>query len=245
MKIATILLLSSLSGTALADTTLTYTDQNDKTVMKMQFSGNTIKATSVSNDSGYMIYDANKKTFTTLMTDKKKYLVMGQKEIDALGNTQALVQSILDKQLAGMPAAQRDMMKNLLASTIKAKLPKKMPKPVYQLTDKTASYNDIDCKVVTKKSQKKTSEFCVSSYASLGMKANEYAAIASFQKTVEKLASQYGADKSMDFSSLGEFIPVRYSQNGTTGTLKSVNHDKLESNTFTIPKGYTKMQIPF
>jgi hypothetical protein len=245
MKILNILLLSSLTSVAIADTTLTYKDQNDKVVMKMQFSGHTMRATSMADGTNYMIYDADKETFTSMMSDKKEYVVMGKKEIDALGDPTALVNSMLDKQLAGMPAAQRDMMRKMLASTMKAQLPKKMPAPVYTMTDKTSSYNKFDCKIVTKKSQKETSEFCVSDYTSLGMKSSDYSTIESFQNIVRKLAAQYASDKSMDFSSLGKLLPVHYSQGGKEGTLSAISHNKIDAGAFAIPKGYKQVKIPF
>jgi hypothetical protein len=152
---------------------------------------------------------------------------------------------MLEKQLAGMPAAQRDMMRGMLEGAMKSQLPKKMPAAVYTMSNKTSSYNKFDCKIVTKKSQKGLSEFCVADYASLGLEANEYATIASFQKIVQKLAAQYGADESMDFSSLGRLMPVHYSQAGQVGTLSQVSHDKIGSGAFSIPKGYKKVNLPF
>lgn len=245
MKLLNVLLLSSLTSVAIADTTLVYKDKSDKVVMKMQFSGNAMRATSVAEGKDFMIYDADKETFTTIMSEKKEYIVMGKKELDALGDPAALVSSMLEEKLAGMPAAQRDMMRGMLAGALKSQLPKKTPAPIYTMTDKTASYNKFDCKIVTKKSQKELSEFCVADYASLGMKENEYATIASFQKIVEKLAAQYGADKSMDFSSLGKLMPVHYSQAGKTGTLSEVNHDKIDTGALSVPKSYKKVKLPF
>lgn len=245
MKILNALLLSSLTSMAMADTTLIYKDQSDRIVMKMEFSGDTMRATSVENGKDFMIYDANKETFTTLISDKNEYIVMGKKEIDALGDPAAMVNSMLEKQLAGMPAAQRDMMRGMLEGAMKSQLPKKIPAAVYTMTNKTSSYNKFDCKIVTKKSQKSVSEFCVADYASLGLEMNEYATIASFQKIVQKLASQYGGDKSMDFSHLGKLIPVHYSQAGVVGTLSQVSHDNLDSGRFSIPKGYKKIRLPF
>ncbi|HHL32283.1 MAG TPA: hypothetical protein ENJ41_06820 [Oceanospirillales bacterium] len=245
MKILQTILLSSLTTVAIADTTLTYTDNKDNVVMKMQFADNKMKATSVDDDSTYMVYDANTTTFTTYMTDKKQYFVMGKEEIEALGDMSNMVNKILEKQLADMPAEQREMMRGMLSSMIKAQMPKEMPKPEYSLTGKTASYNGFDCEVVKKKIQKKKSEFCVSTYKDVGMSASEYAVITSFQHTIEGLAQQVGHDSSMDFSSLGDYIPVKYKQAGKSGTLKSVNHDNLDLEIFAIPAGFSKMEMPF
>jgi len=179
------------------------------------------------------------------MTDKKQYFVMGEKEIAALSDIGAMMDKMLEKQLAQMPAAQREMMRGMMTNMIKSQMPKQAPKAEYTLTGKSASYNGIDCQIVTKKAKRKKSEFCVTNYKNLDMKASEFAVITSFQHTIEALAQQYGNDNSMDFSSLGDFIPVKYKQSGESGILKDVSHDNLDSSIFAIPQGYTKMDMPF
>ena len=238
-------LLSSFANTAIADSTLTFTDKKGKIAMKMQFSNNMMRATSVDDNSTYMIYDANNNTFTTFMTDKKEYFVMGQKEIEALSDIGAMMDKMLEKQLAEIPESQREMMRGMMEGMIKSKMPKQAAKPEYNFTGKSSSYNGFDCEIVIKKTNKKKSEFCVTKYSELDMKASEFAVITSFQHTIESLAQQYGADNSMDFSSLGEYIPVKYKQAGESGTLSDVNHDSLDASIFAIPEDYSKMDMPF
>ena len=234
-----------MATVSIADTTLTFTSKRDKLAMKMQFASNMMRATSVGDNSSYMIYDANKKTFTMFMTDKKQYFVMGEKEIEALSDIGAMMDKVMEKQLANVPEAQREMMRNMMAGAMKARMPKEAPKAVYTMTGESASHNGFDCQIVTKKAGRKKSEFCVTEYSNLGMSSGEYAVITSFQHTVEALAQQYGADNSMDFSSLGDFIPVKYKQEGETGTLSDVNHDNLDASIFAIPAGYSVMEMPF
>jgi predicted transcriptional regulator YdeE len=245
MRLLQTLLLSCLATTAIADTTLTFTGKKDKVAMKMQFANNMMRATSVGDGSSYMIYNANNTTFTTFITDKKQYFVMDKESIEKLGDVSAMMESILEKQLANIPEAQREMMRGMLEKAVKAQMPKEMPKPSYNFNGKTDSYNGIECEVVIKNSGKKKSKFCVTKYSNLGMNSDEYAVITSFQNTVEKLAQQYGQDNSMDFSSLGDYMPVKYTQEGESGTLKEVNHDKLDSSLFAIPEGYSQMKMPF
>lgn len=234
-----------MATVAVADTTLTFNSKKDKMAMQMQFSNNMMRATSVDDASSYMIYNASNTTFTMFMTDKKQYFVMGQKEIKALGDIGAMMDKMLEKQMANVPEAQREMMRGMMEGALKAQMPKQAPKAVYKMTSKSSSYNGFDCQVVTKKSGRKKSEFCVTEYSSLGMNASEFAVITSFQQVTEKLAQQFGADNSMDFSSLGDFIPVRYKQEGVTGTLTNVNHDNLDASIFAIPEGYSQMDMPF
>jgi hypothetical protein len=245
MKLLQTLLLSCLATTAIADTTLTFTGKKDKVAMKMQFANNMMRATSVGDESSFMIYDANNTTFTTFIADDKKYFVMDKESIEKLSDVSAMMESMLEKQLADIPEAQRDMMRGMLEKAVKAQMPKEMPKASYKFNGKRSSHNGIDCEVVIKKSGKSKSEFCVTKYSNLGMSSDEYAIITSFQNTVEKLAQKYGQDHSMDFSSLGDFMPVKYKQEGESGTLKDVNHDKLDPSLFAIPEGYSKMEMPF
>jgi hypothetical protein len=240
-----IVILISISTLSIADTTLTFTNNKDQVGMKMQFSNNRMRATSVGDDSTYMIYDANNSTFTTFMADKKKYFVMGKKELETLGDIGAMMDKMMEKQLANIPESQREMMRNMMAGAMKAQMPKQAPKSEYNFTGKSASYNGFDCQEVIKKSGTKKSTFCATEYTNLGMSSSEYAIITSFQKTIEKLAQQYGADNSMDFSSIGQLMPVHYQQEGQTGTLKEVNHDKLSADLFAIPEGYSQMKMPF
>jgi hypothetical protein len=245
MKILPALLLATISTATLADTSLTFTGKKDKVVMKMQFAHNMMRATSVSDDSTYMVYDANNTTFTTFDGKNKKYYVMDKESIEALGDIGAMMDKMLEKQLAQMPESQREMMRGMLEGALKAQMPKQMPKPEYSFTGKTASYNGFDCQIVSKKSKRKKSNFCVTEYSNLGMSSDEYAIIASFQKTIEGLAQQYGQDNSMDFTSLGDYLPVSYKQAGESGILSKVSHEKLSTDLFSIPEGYSQIEMPF
>lgn len=245
MKILQTIALTCLATSAIADTTLTFEGKKDKEVMKMQFSDDKMRATSVDDNSSFMMYNARNKTFTIFTSEEKKYFVLTEEDIAKLSDMTAMIESVMEKQLAEVPEAQREMMRNMMAGAIKAQMPKKAPKAVYSMTGKTSSFNGFDCQIVKKKSGKNKSQFCVTDYSKLGMSSDEYAVLTSFQGTVEALAQKYGQDNSMDFSSLGDFMPVQYSQGGQSGTLTDVNHDSLDPSIFAIPEGYTEMEMPF
>lgn len=238
-------LLSCLTTLAVADTTLTFTNNAGKVAMQMQFANNMMRATSVDDNSTYMVYDANNTTFTMFTTDDKQYFVLGKEQLDALGDIGAMMDKMLEEQLADIPESQRAMMRNMMAGAIKAQMPKQAAKAEYSFTGKSTSYNGFDCQIVIKQVGEKQSKFCVTKYSDIGMQASEYAVITSFQKTIEKLAQQYGADNSMDFSSLGDYVPVWYNQAGEAGSLSKVSHGSLNPDIFTIPEGYSEMKMPF
>ncbi len=245
MKILHSILLISLATVSVADTSLTFSNKKENVAMKMQIANNMMRATSADDNSSYMIYNANNTTFSIFSANDKSYYVLDKEAIESLSDIGAMMDKMLEKQLAEMPESQRAMMRGMLEGALKAQMPKEMPKPEYSLTGKTKSYNGIDCEVVKKKMKRNKSEFCVVKYSEVGMSNAEYAVIQSFQETVQKMAQQFGSDQSMDFSSLGEYIPVNYSQSGESGTLSEVNHDELDSNLFAIPEGYKRMEMPF
>lgn len=238
-------LLAGYINNSTADTTLTFTDNNENVSMKMHIADNKLRASSIGDNSTYMIYDANNKTFTTFDATEKQYYIMGEKEIAALSDMNAMVEKLIEEQLGEMPEAQRAMMRGMMENMIKSQLPKEMPKPEYTLTGDSKSYNGYNCQIVSKKSKDDSAEFCVAKYDELGMKSDEYAVINSFQKTIESLAQKVGVDHSMDFSGLGDFIPVHYKQAGQTGSLSGVNHDDIDSSLFAIPEDYSLIELPF
>ena len=170
---------------------------------------------------------------------------MDKESIEKLGDVSAMIDSILEKQLANIPESQREMMRGIMEKTVKSQMPKEAPKPSYSFNGKSTSFNGIDCEVVIKKAGKNKSEFCVTKYSNVGMSSDEYSVITSFQNTIAVLAQKYGADNSMDFSSLGNFMPVKFMQEGNSGTLNSVNHDSLDPSIFAVPEGYSEMVMPF
>ena len=204
-----------------------------------------MRATSTGDDSTYMIYDAINTTFSMVDTKGKTYYVMDKEAIASLSDVGAMMDRMLEKQLSDMPESQRAMMRGMLEGALKSRMPKEMPKAEYSLTGKIKSYNGFDCQVVKKKLKRKKSEFCVTSYDAIGMSAGEYNVISSFQGVISNMAQQFGADKSMDFSELGDFIPVNYDQAGEQGTLSKVSHEKLDPSMFTPPADYERQEMPF
>lgn len=245
MKILITFFLSIMATSTFADTSLTFTNKKDNVAMKMQIAGNKMRATSVGDNSSYMIYDAANTTFTMVDTKGKTYFVMDEKAIESLSDVGAMMDKMLEKQLADMPEEQRQMMRGMLEGALKSQMPKEMPKPEYSLTGKTKSFNGFDCQVVKKKLKRKKAEFCVTKYSNIGMSQDEYSVIESFQGVISHMAQQFGADKSMDFSELGDFIPVNYNQAGEQGTLSKVSHENLDSSLFVMPSGYERQEMPF
>ena len=243
MKYLNLLALSCIPAIAFADTTLTFDNLNQGTSY-MMIAGNKMKVNQSGKQDTSMLYNADTQTFTVIMNQDRKYLQFGPKEIEALGDIKSIAMKQVEKALSEMPEAQRAMMKDMMLNAVMKNLPKPKPAPTYSKAGKTSEVNGFSCEIVIKSSEGEKTEFCVTPYTKLGMSSADYNVIESFQQIAHKLASQFGQDTSMDFSSLGDYVPVQFKHEVDSGTLKSVNHDDIPSSSFEIPKDYREEKIP-
>ena len=246
MKLKIYLLLAMLlPTTAFADSTLIYNDGSGQLNSTMYLTDGMAKITQSGDVNTALIYNANQNSFVVVNHQDQSYLVFGEKEIAALSDVSAMVNRMLDEQLAQLPASQREQMRGMMESMIKQQMPKQAPAPEYTKSGQSASYNGFDCEVVIKTVQgQKGGDFCVADIDDLGVSAGEYASINDFMKTVEKLASQFGQDQSMNFADIGTVIPVYYEMAGQKAYLVDIKHDDLKASTFRVPEGYAQTALP-
>ncbi len=241
-----ILLLSAIlfSVQSHADTTLIYNDANGQQNSVMYMSDGVAKITNNSDVNTALIFNAQANAFTVVNHQDQSYVVFGEKEIAALSDVSAMVDRMLEEQLSQMPAAQRDQMRGMMESMIKKQMPKQAAPPQYNKSGQSSNYNGFDCEVVIKMVEgQKDGDFCVADIADLGIPAADYDSINQFMQTVEKLASQFGQDQSMNFSDIGSVIPVYYDMGLQKAYLTEINHDALGAQTFQVPEGYSKTNL--
>ena len=247
MKLKALALATTLMSSAVwADTTLVYNNGQGKEASVMHLADGVIKMVNdEGNEKSEVMYRAGEGSFTVIMHNEQKYMVFGPKEIEALSDVSAMVNQMLDKQLANMPEAQRAQARAMMEGMLKSKMPKQAPVPEYRRTSETREVNGNSCDVVEKVNQGKSAgDFCVADYADLGISSAEYAAIQGMMKVAEKLASQFGSDNSMNFEQIGQVVPVQYDMNGVKASLVDVSHDKLGDQMFSVPASYQKQSIP-
>ncbi len=246
MKLRHFILATSLfSGIAQADTTLTYNNAKGQENSKMYLSDGYAKITNNMESSTALIFNLNENSFTVINHSDKSYMVFGEREIAALGDVSAMVDRMLEEQLAQMPAAQREQMRGMMKSMIKQQMPKQAEPPTYEKNGQSSSYNDFKCDEVTKWVEgKKEATFCVADYRDLGVGADEYASINQFMKVAEKMASQFGQDHSMNLGSIGQVLPVYYDMGNQKVYLSDVNNSDLSPQVFQVPGGYNQASLP-
>jgi hypothetical protein len=230
---------------ASADTTLSYNSKGGQANSQMFLTDGLVKMTHQSEANTAVIFNAAEGSFTIVNHDQQSYMVFGPKELEALSDVSKMIDKMLEEQLAQMPAGQREQMRGMMKQMIQQQMPKQAPAPEYISSGQTETHNGYACEVVIKQVKGQSDDqFCVTDYDELGISVSEYAAIDSFMKTAEKLASQFGQDQSMNFSAIGQVVPVYYDMNGEQAILADVSNDALPAATFQVPDGYRKESLP-
>ncbi|MCX7553230.1 hypothetical protein OS175_05025 [Marinicella sp. S1101] len=246
MKLKQLILTTALlSGAAMADSTLTYNNADGQEQSKMYLTDGMAKMTSDAEYSTSLIFDAKDNSFTIINHQDKSYMVFGEKEIAALSDVSAMIDKMVEEQLAQMPESQRAQMRGMIKSMMQKQMPKQAAAPTYELSGENKSYNGFDCQEAVKLvNGKKSGSFCVADYQDLGVDTDEYAGLSQFMKTAEKMASQFGQDQSMNFESLGKKLPVYYNMEDQKGYLTDVDNSDLDDSVFQVPAGYKQESLP-
>ncbi len=242
--IKSVLILMAIVGVTLADTTLHYVDQSDKTTIKMYLSGNKMVVTSTSEQSTSMIYDAKSVVMTIIDAENKKYYILNRDQIESLGDMKAMMEKVLEERLKDMPDSQKEMMRSMMEGILKSQMPKKPKKPTYKTTGKSGNYAGLKCKEVMKQAGENKYKFCVVEPSKLGLSSSEYSTLRSFQAISQKIAERSGIEGT-DLSIFDNSVVVYYENKDENGVLRSVNHKNIPTSLFTIPKGFQKIDMPF
>ena len=250
MKLKQLIITSAMataifSDVVCADTTLTYNNANGQENSKMYLSDGLAKVTNSGDVNTALIFNAQQNSFTVVNHEDQSYMVFGEKEIAALGDVSAMMDRMLEEQLAQMPAGQREQMRGMMKSMIEKQMPKQAALPTYEKTGQSSSYNGFNCEeVIQSVDGKKQGDFCVADHQALGVDSADYRAIGEFMKIAEKMASQFGQSQGVNFAAVGEVLPVYYEMGQEKAYLTAVNNDNINASTFNVPNGYKQQSLP-
>lgn len=106
LRISFLLAATALALPALADTHISYVDDNGQPSSQIYVKGGKVRMESGSQERGIAIYDAASNTVTVLMPERKQYMVFDQKTAAQMG---AQMQGANDQVQAAMQAHQGQM----------------------------------------------------------------------------------------------------------------------------------------
>lgn len=245
MMLTTAISTVMLSASVSADTTLTFNNADGQENSKMYLSNGLAKVTNDTDVDTAIIFNTQKNAFTVVNHEEKSYMVMGEKEIAALGDMAGMIDRMLDEQLAQMPEAQREQMRGMMRGMIEKQMPKQAALPQYKKTGESSSYNGFDCEVVVQTVDgKKQGDLCVAGLDDLGVAPADYVAIQEFMKIADKLAGQFGQSQGVNFAAVGDVLPVYYQMGSEKAYLTDVNNNSIGAETFQIPAGYKEQSLP-
>jgi hypothetical protein len=198
-----------------------------------------------------MIYIDDIGTVYTVMKDRHQYMVLDPATQQRMAAMMSGMQDKLRQQMAAMPEAQRKQME---ARGMGAAMQPK-PDSAYVKTGEGKTVGSWSCQVFRKTlGSGSTIDACFAALSTVGLTQDDLAVLRKLAQRMQKTLPTAGAMGSMDFDrqtqEIGfEGFPVQTvtSMNGapsTTSTMTSVQHLTLPADTFEVPAGYTRQEMP-
>lgn len=261
-SIKTIIGTIALSGgllalPALADTAL-YFDSSDNSSQPDAIYVRDGQVRIDSTDSSeWMMYDRNKRAMFVVDVDKQQYTLMDEAQMASLGGQLESAMSEFESMLAELPPEQRAAAKAMLDGTLGgAKQQTTGSSYETRKTGKSDRVAGIRCDVMETWSEgEQDMELCIAEPGALNLSNAEQQTLTSMGEFFGNLMStvedsmqglmpvDFGSDSFTEMLEHG--LPVRIidSENNDTAQLKSVSHDSLSNDLFSIPAGYSQASM--
>jgi len=231
-------------GSAWADTTLVFTGQEGMnriyltpSALRMDVSGK--------DGQQAMIYDGSRNEFIIIVPKDKQYIVMTEKDMQAIGDLRNQMMQQMEAQLADVPPAQREQMRQMMMGMMKGKMgntSQAEPTIRYVETGETGKAMGHTCHIFeTRVNGGYQGDVCVAPVKELGIPANEYANYAHMLQFMQKMVKAAGVDSGGMLAGLPkDAMPLWYEDRGTRHELKEISHKPLDKALFLPPAGYKR-----
>lgn len=241
---------AAVSGSALADATLTYKSRDGETGMVYSIAGERVSHES-RDQNATMLYDVSTKAITMIDHDEKTYTVITAETRERLQQqmTDARKQSMeaLKNQVSGLPKETREKILKGTQSGVEAGqqgLSKGMETRV-ERTGKMETVNGYECEVIRIGVMFSSSEVCIADNAEVGMPASAAATMQEMSEGVREISGSVmqGLGASMPGGPELEGVAVRITSDGTTYTLSDLSTGDVDPAAFEVPGGYEKQEV--
>lgn len=241
--ILSVLFMVAMTGMATADTTLVF---SGKEGMNRIYLTPSALRMDVSGKGGQqaMIYDSDRSEFIVIMPKEKQYLVMTEKDMQAIGDLRNQMMQQMEAQLADVPPAQREQMRKMMMGMMKGKMgkaAKSEPMVHYVETDETGKAMGHSCRIYeTRINGSYHGDVCLTPIKELGIPAKEYANYAHMLKFMQKMTQAAGVNSGVVAGMPENAMPLWYEEGNTRHVLKSISHTPLDKALFSPPAGYKR-----
>ncbi len=243
LSVMGLLFTLAMTGFATADTTLVF---SGKEGMNRIYLTPSALRMDVSGKDGQqaMIYDSGRNEFIIIMPKEKQYLVMTEKDMQAIGDLRNQMMQQMEAQLADVPPAQREQMRQMMMGMMKGKMGnagRSEPMVRYVETDETGKAMGHSCRIYeTRINGSYHGDVCVTPIKALGVPANEYANYAHMLKFMQKMTQAAGVNSGVVAGMPENAMPLWYEEDNTRHELKSISHTPLDKALFAPPAGYKR-----
>lgn len=251
MRMITAAALASATATAIADTTLTTTNQfgNTSGTDTVHIAGGMVRVDN--NQGGYMLFDSGERTMTMVEPENKSYMVMTEESLRSMGDAVQQAMQQLESQMANMPPQQREQMRRMMEERMGGMMGGgQVSKPEIVNTGETKTVAGYDCRVVRiMVDGASTGSACMTDFDTLGIPGEDRKTIEAMMDFSLALTEQFGDMMPAHVKAMAaEGYPVEYqSQAGGTaiqGSLQKVETGSISADLFTVPNGYRKRSLP-
>lgn len=238
-QLTAICLSVGLAAPVLADTTLTYTDQANKSTMRYYIAAGQVRMEDSENDTT-MLYQAATDTLTIINTEEREYSVLDPAARAELKKKMSAAMAEMKAKLADMPPEARQMMQGMMGGLMNS------VKPSVQKTGQQQTVGGYDCSIVKIMiGGEVATELCIASADEVGVSTADYQAMQKMGASMQQMAEAVLQGLGADFSAMGELGGVAVSIRDDDGQalLTSVSDSAIPAATFQVPAGYTRKAL--
>jgi hypothetical protein len=202
-------------------------------------------------DKMAVIYRDDTGTIYTVMKERRQYIALDPATMQRMAEMMAAMQDRMRQQMQSMPEGQRKQME---ANGMPGAAPAKPDGP-YQKTGQSKVVGGWSCQVFRKVlGSGATVDSCFAPVDAVGLTHADLATLKGLTERMRKAMPQMAQMNSMDLNAQTQEIgfegfPVEtvVSSDGrprTTTVMKTVQHLSLPADTFEVPAGYTRQEMP-
>ncbi|MGA8172593.1 MAG: DUF4412 domain-containing protein [Methylocystis sp.] len=205
-----------------------------------------------------VIYRADTGTMFNIMKDEKKYMAFDAATQQRMGAMMSAMQEQMKQRMKSLPEAQRKQMEAAMAKAgVQDPKPDSGPKPssAYVKTGQSKTVGAWSCQVFRKSlAGGVTIDSCFAPLSALGLTHEDLAAFKGLMERMRQTLPKSGDLNSLNLNEqtqeIGfegfpvETITIAQGAPQMTSTVKSIQHVSLPADTFELPAGYAKQEMP-
>lgn len=201
------------------------------------------------------IYDNKTQSMTVLQHDEKHYMQLDQQSLAAmaggLSKMRDQAMSMMQEQMAGLSAEQRQQMEKMMGKMMPAPAQEKSAPEVVQ-TDRNDQVNGVSCRWIELRQEgNKISEACVAKLSDTKLNEKDYQTLQGFFNVIEKVANEFGgADQDLPLNKFmfdKDRVPLKL-MDYADGSSEEFNlkfiPGSFDVNLFKVPKDYKLQNMP-